>query len=209
MNDRSLDIPDPIERANLVAFVDRALRLNEAAVIRLKARPDGLVAAWAATGFDVLAVRVIDATLRPSDTTVAADVVLASLRSGPPIDLGYSMDSSWRTALPPDSGFVHLEDVPASVLLDLAQRGAELAKDHGSAHGPPSSLLDQEVLEVHGPGEQFGVPMRVVFALTAMGFVPDNPGEKVRVRATKAWVRLDARYGSVTRHRTGGLKLSV
>ena len=33
-------------------------------------------------------------------------------------------------------------------MLDLAQRGAQLAKEHGSAHGPPVSLLDQEVIRV-------------------------------------------------------------
>ena len=208
--DRALELPDPVERANLTSFTTKLLRLDEAAVIRLRRRPDGRVAAWAATGFDGLASRAFEGELRPADTTAAADVLLASLQAGAAsIDLGFSMDSAWRGALPPDAGFVHVDDVPAAVVLELAHRGAELAASHGSAHGPPSSLLDQEVLDVRGGGQHIGLPMRAVFALTAMGFVPDNPGERIRVRATRSWLRIDARYGSVTRYRDGGLTLSV
>ncbi len=45
--------------------------------------------------------------------------------------------------------------------------------------------------------------MRCVFALTAMGFVPESGSaeEMVRVRATPAWLRIDARFGSVYRRR--------
>jgi hypothetical protein len=48
-----------------------------------------------------------------------------------------------------------------------------------------------------------GVPMRCAFALTAMGFVPEPPSaeEIVRVRALPAWLRIDARFGSVFRRR--------
>jgi len=39
----------------------------------------------------------------------------------------------------------------------------------------------------------------------AMGFVPPDAGddEVVRVRATRTWLRIDARFGSVYRHRGG------
>ena len=45
--------------------------------------------------------------------------------------------------------------------------------------------------------------MRCVFALTAMGFVPDPPSadEIVRIRVLPAWLRIDARFGSVFRRR--------
>ena len=61
-----------------------------------------------------------------------------------------------------------------------------------------------------------GVPMRCVFALTAMGFLPQSGAvgqgmgldpdsvaadEIVRVRALPAWLRVDARFGSVYRRR--------
>jgi hypothetical protein len=68
------------------------------------------------------------------------------------------------------------------------------------------------------------VTMRTVFALSAMGFVPhtgEDPlkadvdlaridsNEIVRVRATKVWLRLDARYGSVFCRRENSLSLTV
>ncbi len=196
-------------RADLTAFVERAARLDAAAVIRLRARSGGLVTAWAATGFDVLASRVVAGTLRPHDLSVGADELargLAAADSSGYVNPGFPMDSAWRGVLPPDSGFTHLDDVPARLMLDLAQRGAQLAKEHGSAQGPPVSLLDQEVIRVSSADVSVGVPMRCVFALTAMGFLPQSADavdadEIVRVRTLPAWLRIDARFGSVYRRR--------
>jgi hypothetical protein len=197
------------QRADLTAFVERAARLDPAAVIRLRARSGDLVTAWAATGFDVLASRVVAGTLRPDDLSVGADELargLAAVDNSGYVNPGFPMDSAWRGALPPDSGFAHLDDVPARLMLDLAQRGAQLAKEHGSAQGPPVSLLDQEVIRVSNADASVGVPMRCVFALTAMGFLPQSADavdadEIVRVRTLPAWLRIDARFGSVYRRR--------
>ncbi|MET8776543.1 hypothetical protein AB0H49_16610 [Nocardia sp. NPDC050713] len=214
---RVLHVSDPAERENLATFLSRAVRLDQAAVVRLRRRGERYVSAWVATGFEALAVRTVIAELGVDDVTVGADLVLAGLASGSPIDLGYSMDSAWRSALPPIDGFAHVDDVPARTLVELAERGAELAKEHGSQHGPPASLLDQTVLTVSAADTRVEVPMRVVFALTAMDFIPHS-GEKaearripaaeiVRVRATATWLRLDARYGSVARRRAGSIPL--
>ena len=48
--------------------------------------------------------------------------------------------------------------------------------------------------------------MRCVFALMAMGFLPQSgeavaADEIVRVRVLPAWLRIDARFGSVYRRR--------
>jgi hypothetical protein len=196
-------------RGDLTAFVERALRLDAAAVIRLRARSDALLTAWVATGFDVLASRVVAGTIRPDDLSVGADQLargLAEVDGSGYVNPGFPMDSVWRGVLPPDAGFTHLDDVPARLVLDLAQRGAQLAKEHGSAHGPPVSLLDQEVVRVSSADVSMGVPMRCVFALTAMGFLPQSPeavdvDEMVRVRVLPAWLRVDARFGSVYRRR--------
>jgi hypothetical protein len=129
------------------------------------------------------------------------------------VDPGYPMDSGWRGALPPETGFFHVDDVPVRVLADLARRGADLAREHGSAHGPPASLLDQEVLRVGSDLAGIGIPMRCVLALAAMRFLPqaDDPRsdepqadenvELVRVRLSPTWLRIDARFGSVFRRR--------
>jgi hypothetical protein len=201
-----LVIPEAVQRNDLAAFVERALRLDDAAVIRLRRRTDGLVAAWVNTGFDVLAVRVVAGHLGVADLSCGADKLVRGLRDADAaghVDPGYPMDSAWRGVLPPETGFAHLDDVPAAVLIALARRGAELAKDQSSAHGPPASLLDQDVLQVSSGDVAAGVPMRCVFALTAMGFVPESPSEDeiVRVRVLPAWLRIDARFGSVFRRR--------
>jgi hypothetical protein len=196
-------------RADLAAFVDHARRLDDAAVIRLRARSSGLLSAWMATGFDVLASRVVMGKVRPDDMTVAAQRLahgLSAMDETGYVDPGFTMDSSWRSALPPESGFTHLDDVPAQVMLDLAQRGARLAKEHSSSQGPPASLLDQEVVRVSSADTSVGLPMRCVFALTAMGFLPQSrdaidASEMIRVRVLPAWLRLDARFGSVYRRR--------
>ncbi|GAB2694421.1 hypothetical protein GCM10027089_14900 [Nocardia thraciensis] len=217
---RALRVPDPAERENLATFTARATRLDPAAVIRLRRRGDRYVSAWAATGFEVLAVRTVVAELGVDDVTVGGDTLLSGLTgpdAGGPIDLGFSMDSSWRTALPPTTGFVHVDDVPARSLVELAERGQEVAAEHGSGLGPPVSLLDQTVLTVTGGDERVEVPMRVVFTLTAMDFIPHSgekadarriaPTEIVRVRTARTWLRLDARYGSVARRRGPGMPL--
>jgi hypothetical protein len=218
--ERGIWLQDATQREDLANFVERAVRLDDAAVVRLRARSDGLVVAWVATGFDVLASRVVAGRLRPADLSAGADALAAGLgaadRSGH-VDPGLPMDSTWRGALPPDTGFAHIDDVPARVVLELARRGVALAKKHRSSHGPPVSLLDQEVLAVSAPQGDVAIPMRCVFALTAMGFLPQSwaagedgmeldPGtvaadEIVRVRALPAWLRIDARFGSVYRRR--------
>ncbi|MDT5105672.1 MAG: hypothetical protein QOI25_3185 [Mycobacterium sp.] len=214
--ERGLWLEDAVHREDLSTFVDAALRLDDASVIRLRERHGGQVVAWLATGFDVLASRVVGGRVRPADLSAAADALARALpamdRSGY-VDPGFAMDSAWRGALPPDSGFVHLDDVPARVVLDLAQRGVALAKEHSSAHGPPASLLEQEVVAVSSGDTEVGIPMRCVFALTAMGFLPQSStadefapesvtaDEVVRVRVLPAWLRIDARFGSVYRRR--------
>ncbi|TDZ79414.1 hypothetical protein DE4585_03158 [Mycobacteroides salmoniphilum] len=208
VSEAALRVPGASDRKDLATFLTRVSRLDESAVVRLRVRDDGRVVVWTATQFDVLACRAVRGELRTPDISAAVDEVLRGLQT-PDADgyvhTGFPMDSVWRGALPSDNGFEYLDDIPARTVLDLAQRGGELAREHGSAHGPPVSLLDQSVVTVDGAdGQPVDVPMRCVFALTAMGFVPTSPteDEPVRVRAVPAWLRLDARFGSVYRRRT-------
>ena len=216
MSERGLWLDDVAHREDLATFVDRAMRLDDASVIRLRQRSDSQVVAWLATGFDVLASRVVGGRVNPADLSVGADALASALPSMDKsgfVDPGFAMDSAWRGMLPPESGFVHLDDVPARAVLDLAQRGVALAKEYGSAHGPPASLLDQEVVAVSSGDVSVGIPMRCVFALTAMGFLPQSAtsdqfapesvaaDEVVRVRVLPTWLRVDARFGTVYRRR--------
>jgi hypothetical protein len=208
VSEAALRVPDAGDRADLATFVARVLRLDDTAVIRLRARGADHVVAWVTTQFDVLACRVVRGEVPSRDICAGADQLargLAAADASGDVDTGFPMDSAWRGALPADTGFEYLDDIPATTLLDLVQRGGELAREHGSAHGPPVSLLDQSVVTVDSAaGQEIDVPMRCVFALSAMGFIPTQPSEDepVRVRALPSWVRLDARYGSVYRRRT-------
>src|SRR4051794_32116648 len=127
--ERGLWLDDVAHREDLGTFVDAALRLDDTSVIRLRERPGARGVAWVATGFDVLASRVVGGRVRPADLSAGADALaraLPDMDGSGYVDPGFAMDSSWRGALPPDSGFVHLDDVPARVVLDLAQRGVAL-----------------------------------------------------------------------------------
>ena len=61
------------DRADALAFVARAARMNEAAVIRLQGRPDGRLGLWTHTGFDVLATRSIVGGSAPADIVCDAE----------------------------------------------------------------------------------------------------------------------------------------
>lgn len=212
---RALQIPDAVDRDDLAGFVGRAVRLDSAAIVRLRADADGTLGVWASTGFDVVAARVVRGQLSPADTTVAAGELLTALAvvRGTVIDPGQAIDAQWRTALPPRTGFCHIDDVPSPVVVALVEQGVALAREHVGPHGGPSrSLLDQEVLTVHGGGEEIGVPLRCLFALSGMGFVGEASAETddpIRVRATAGWLRIDARYGSVLRRRHPQIPLLI
>ena len=211
MAERALTVTDAGERDDLAQFVGRAVRLDPGGIVRLRARADGRVGAWASTGFDVIAARAVLGILVPSDTTVNSSDLLTTLavQRADSVDPGFPVDAAWRSALPPEDGFAHVDDVPAAVLAELSERGVALAKEHAGPHGPPASLLDSTVLTVLGGGHEVTVPLRCVFALSGMGFVGERGDELVRVRATGGWLRLDARWGSVLRRRHAQIPLLV
>ena len=205
-----LRIPDAADRDDLGAFTARVVRLDSAAPVRLVAA-DGRVTAWAPTPFDALVTRTVRGTLVPSDVTVAASALLTALAvdRAAVVDPGPG-DMLWPGELPPDDGWTPVDDVPAAELEGLAERGLAVARENAGPHGPPAALLDQTVLTVRGdgPGPAVRVPLRVLFALSGMGFLGVDGGA-VRVAATGSWLRLDARSGGVVHRRIPALPLLV
>jgi hypothetical protein len=207
-------IPDASERDDLGAFVARAVRLDQAAAVRLRHRTEaGRVDVWVSTPFDTLVTRSVSGSLTPADVTVSGSDLLAALAivGGERVDPGTPRDLLWRSALPPAEGWRFVDQVPASLLGELTERGVALAREHVGPQGtPPATLLDQTVLRVSGAGLDVKVPLRCLFALSGMGFVaPDAADEPVKVSATDAWLRMDARYGAVVRRRHALLPLLV
>ncbi len=218
MSDRRLTVAGAGPRADLAAFVTRLLRTDDSAVIRVRSRDDERVEVWGRTGFGVLAVRVLPGAVAPESLVCSAATVLDSLRADPAgerehrdgyVDTGFALDSAWRGALPPATGFTAVDDVPARALRDVAARGVEVGKQNGGPAGPPPSLLDSEVVSVSHGDTVAPVNLRTAFALEAMGFAADGPEEPVRVSASATWVRLDARFGSLYQRREPGSPLRL
>ena len=203
----ALSIPDADERGDLGAFVARVVRLDPAAAARLRAGP-GTVTAWASTPFDVLATRTVHGHVDPSDVTVSANALLTALAVEKAATVDPGVGGLWPGDLPPDTGWSLVDVVPAAEIDALTERGLAVARENAGPLGPPTSLLDQNVLTVSAPaGPTVKVPLRCLFALSGMGFVGGD-GE-LRVSATGGWLRLDAHYGAVVRRRTLTLPLLV
>jgi len=203
----ALSVPDADERGDLGAFVARVVRLDPAAAARLRAGP-GTVTAWASTPFDVLATRTVHGHVDPSDVTVFANALLTALAVEKAATVDPGVGGLWPGDLPPDTGWSPVDVVPAAEIDALTERGLAVARENAGPLGPPTSLLDQNVLTVSAPaGPTVKVPLRCLFALSGMGFVGGD-GE-VRVSATGGWLRLDAHYGAVVRRRTLTLPLLV
>ncbi len=206
-----LTVPDPDERGDLGAFVARVVRLDQAALVRLRAGGD-TVTAWAATPFDVLATRAVHGTLEPSDVTMPAAGLLTALSVERADTVDPGTGGFWHGELPPAAGWNPVDDVPAAELERLTERGLAVARENAGPMGPPASLLDQTVLTVSaGARPAVKVPLRCLFALSGMGFLGDTGPDAgvVRVSATGTWLRLDARYGAVVRRRITALPLLV
>jgi len=203
----ALSIPDADERGDLGAFVARVVRLDPAAAARLRAGA-GTVTAWASTPFDVLATRTVHGHVDPSDVTVSANALLTALAVEKAATVDPGVSGLWPGDLPPDTGWSPVDVVPATKIDALTERGLAVARENAGPLGPPTSLLDQNVLTVSAPaGPTVKVPLRCLFALSGMGFVGGD-GD-VRVSATGGWLRLDAHYGAVVRRRTLTLPLLV
>jgi hypothetical protein len=207
-----LCIPDPADRDDFGAFVARAIRLDGAALVRLRGAA-GRVRAWVTTPLDTLVTRSVPGSVLPADITVSGRDLLAALAvvGGAVVDPGPAQDARWRGELPPDYGWCAVDQVPAGVLSDLADRGAAIARNNPGPHGrPPAGLLDQKVITVSGAGFDVRVPLRCLLALSGMGFLGAHEAtETVRVSATESWLRLDARYGAALRRRHALLPLLV
>ncbi|MFC5939405.1 hypothetical protein ACFPVT_08410 [Corynebacterium choanae] len=112
-----------------------------------------------------------------------------------------ALDASWPGMMPPQaSRFVHVDRIPAHVVRDLVGEGKRLARQFSGPLGPPASLLDGIVVEATRDEYAVAIPMRMVLALTSLGFVAPADSsfpQEIRVATHGSWVRLDAAFGSV------------
>lgn len=219
----------PEDRGDATAFAGRVARWDPAGPVRLV--QDGpRVTMWADTPFEVLATRSVLARLRPAMVTVRAADLLTGLAvaTDADVDLAAGGAPPWKARLPDRQSWVDVDEVPVGRIAEIVRSGTEAARlaadDPAASHatrgrpsGVPASLLDSAVLVVTGAGMEVTVRMRVLFALAGMGFAPEDAArtdagaapDAVRVRASRTWLRLDARYGAVVHRRLGPLPLLV
>lgn len=195
-----------IERGarGLTALLSRALALDAQASARIQEVGEGQLDVFVTTPFDAIASRRTSGSTTHPGATVSARAMLDALKTGA-AEVGPARDAAWPGALPPASGFVAREEVPIGVARRLADEGRNLARQFSGPAGPPRSLLDGVVLTADADsGAPVEIPMRMIFACTALGLIPgfEAPAEiprHLRVSTSGSWVRLDAPFGSVYR----------
>ncbi|MGE5827414.1 MAG: hypothetical protein ACM30G_03510 [Micromonosporaceae bacterium] len=207
-------------RADAAAFLTRLLRLDPAALVRLRPVSAGELAAgqvsagqvsaervelWAMLPFKVLVVRTV-AAKAPVDVTVAAAELLAAT-TDPAAPHPVARDAQWHHPLPPARGRV-LEVLPMADVIRVAAaaeatlRAAAAQGVGGRAVGERvlrEALLDHVPIVVTGPdGERFDVPQRLVQGLVRMGFVArrgqGSPSEDITNGDDSVTIRLAARW---------------
>ncbi len=222
----------PAGRADAGAFLARLLRLDPAAVVRLRparpepGRPEGRpVEIWAMLPFGVLAVRTLPVTL-DTDQTVRASELLATL-TDPAAAAPKRRDEAWRWPLPPSRGQI-VETIGAAEIAHLARAAAETLRAAstqgvaGRAVGQRvmrDALLDHIAIVVAGyHGEHVDVPQRIVQAVVRMGFLGGGSAmpatsvtfgdNLVTVRLAAGWIGLDASYGCAWFRPSSPLRMS-
>ncbi|BCJ34442.1 hypothetical protein Athai_19450 [Actinocatenispora thailandica] len=185
------------------AYCARLVRLDPAALVRLRPAGGGLVALWSRLPFAVLVGRSVRSELADDATVRAADL-LAALPDGA---LPARYDARWRGALPPAAA-EPVEQVPAPELRRIAELAATTLRDStGRGVGERrvrDALLDHPGITLASGTVRAGVPMRVVLALVRMGFLADEP---VRFGISGRWLSAQARNGTAWYQRPGGLTL--
>ncbi|MFI5936945.1 hypothetical protein [Actinoplanes sp. NPDC051494] len=189
--------------ADAGAFLARLTRLDRALPVRLRSGK-GRTALWARLPWGVLVTRDV-AGAGPGDATVAAAELLAILASGGS-DLPTRRDAAWRWPLPP-AGIAVVESVAAAELSRLADAAAGTLREvtEGGLSGRSvgqravrDALLDHVALVVTpSGGDPVEIPQRLVQAISRMGFLGPEAGERPSTRVCVAgrWVGLSAPYG--------------
>ena len=193
---------------NLRPLATRAWGLDEQAVARMRRVNNDHVDVFFTTPFDILASRRVEAEISRDGAVVPASV-LAELpdvvvENPEEVDLGPACDALWPGALPPVDNFAVLERLPVAVVRKLADDGQNLARQFSGPMGPPASLLNQTVISVENGPSKVEAPMRMIFACTSLGLIPDvsAPADiprHLRVSVCGRWLRIDAPYGTVYR----------
>ncbi|MCW2641167.1 MAG: hypothetical protein JWP76_3473 [Dactylosporangium sp.] len=195
---------EPASVADAGAYLARLVRLDAAALVRLRPAGAGALALWARLPFEVLVTRGVRADLTDDATVRAADLLRA-------LDAGSGRlpprhDAQWRWPLPPGAGRV-VERLPAGEVhrvgaaAETTLREAVASGVRGRAVGERvlrDALLDHvPVVVLTEDGTRVDVPQRLVQAVVRMGFLGPSPaGGEVEVRVAGGWIGLAGAFGA-------------
>jgi hypothetical protein len=201
--------------ADAAVFLNRLLRLDPIAVVRMVPGPPATVALWANLPWRVLATTVLSGTTQ-TDRTVSAAALLHILnRPDHPLRLD-RRDADWRWALPP-ANKVRIRDRVAAP--DLRQVGAAAAKTltdvkaggiRGRAVGARAvrdALLDHVSITVTTDDGELAIGQRLIQGVLRMGFL-GNRAPEVVVLTAGAWLGLAGPHGTVWQRATRTLAIT-
>jgi hypothetical protein len=182
-------------------FLRRLVRLDAAALVRVRRAASDRAVVWARVPWDVLVARTLtlsapleDATYRAADWLSAADLAALARR-----------DADWRGGVPAAAAVV-LEEIPTEVVRRVGAAAESTLREttrtglNGRAVGSRvvrDALLDHVPIVVTpaagtGPVE---VPQRLVQAVLRMGLLESVPDTAVRVVAAGPWVGISTGRG--------------
>lgn len=204
------------DRVQATDFVGRIAQLDPAGLVRLVV--DGPhVDLWARAGFGVIAVRRVAGRIEPDPLTVYATNLVAALAvsRADVVDPGSEAPDQWHAQLPPATGWSTAGTVPMAEAIDQVRFGKPIAEQavridrEGELRAKtkatvPPVVLDQPLLTIEAEGGRIPISMRMLFALSGMGFAVSGEAP-IEVRVTATWLRLDTPFGAVARRRMADL----
>jgi hypothetical protein len=210
--------------AETAAFLGRLLRWDKAAVVRLRSAPgEPALGVFGHPPFgDVLAVKSM-ALSGPGvgeavDATVSAgqllDAVAASADGGEFTVPGSVTGPAWAGLLPPRSGWrrdaeldpVAVREAAARTVAEFRSRTEALLPEQRTRAGLDALADELWRRPLPGGGGSAEVPLRIVHAAHALGFLGSGPRpadsaatgqDAVAVLTAGPWLRLRTAYGSV------------
>jgi hypothetical protein len=200
---------DGLSAAEAVPFLARLIRLDPAALVRLRPAGPGSVDLWARLPWRVLATRRVPG---PSimDITVGAAQWLRALTEGdgrlPP-----ARDADWRWPLPPGPGTT-VEVLPVAAVRRVGLAAAETLRAARGRVGDRmlrDALLDHVPIRVSTQGQQVAVRQGLVQALLRMAFDGTEDDREVAVRITGSWVGLATEGAAVWLQNSPSLTIQV
>jgi hypothetical protein len=213
-----LRVAGEVERAGLRAYLDRLLRLDDRAAVRLQTR-GAVLGVWGGPPLDVVSLRPVGLAEPPQpavDVTVSARRLLESVDRVGPLDGGAVEvpaavpGPSWAGLLPPRAGWSTLAVVPTAAVYDAVRVGIDGFRRRVDAL-PPDDRTTEAMTAVaqqlwDGPVAG-GVPLRAAHAAELVGLL-GREGEVTGYEAGP-WVRLQCGGGSVALRRDGGTGLGL